>query len=205
MSFSLRNSVLAHMYYAYLDRKIIPVFEHAGLNPNQLSLLGLCLALMVPLGFLVHPVIGLIIMLASGMLDSLDGLLARRKNQITDFGAFLDSSLDRFSDTFYLAGFLILFENSRYFFWAALFVLISLASTLMISYVKARAQALGVSCKPGLMERGTRFIFLALWALIFAVLPQSGATVLWSGLSLYFCFTTATVVERIRYIQKQMS
>ena len=202
---TLRKSFLAEPYYRWLDKRILPHVNHLTLSPNQFTLVGFLLAGAVPIGFLLNPFLGLLFMLVSGIADTLDGLLARRLNAASVFGAFLDSTLDRISDFFYLFGFWILFWNANWFILASGLIFASLLATVMISYVKARTEALGGTCSIGLMERGWRTIYLIIWAFLICVLPPLVDLILWTGLVLYLVLTTITVLQRITHSRMEFS
>lgn len=195
----LRKSFLSDPYYRWLDKRILPHVNRLTLSPNQFTLVGVLLAAAVPIGFFLHPVFGLFFMLVSGLADTLDGLLARRRNAASVFGAFLDSTLDRISDFFYILGFWVLFWNANRFILASGLIFASSLTTVMISYVKARSEALGGTCNIGWMERGWRTIYLIIWALLVCVLPFFEDLILWAGLGLYFVLTSITVLQRISY------
>jgi CDP-diacylglycerol--glycerol-3-phosphate 3-phosphatidyltransferase len=205
MDFFLRTSFLGSVYQKTLQNVFMPRLNRAGLTPNQLTLIGTALAALVPMAFLIHPLIGLLVLSASGIADSLDGLLAREQKQVSSFGAFLDSSLDRLSDFFYLTGFWVLFWPLGKPLPASAVIFAALLLTLMISYVKARAEALGARCQVGLMERGARVVYLLFWALLLCILPGHILPVLWAGLLVYCGLTLATVVQRMRHIRAQMA
>ncbi len=200
---TLRKSFLAEPYYRWLDKRILPYVNRLTLSPNQFTLVGFLLAAAVPIGFLLNPVVGLLFMLISGIADTLDGLLARRRNAASVFGAFLDSTLDRISDFFYLFGFWILLWNANRFILASGLIFASSFATVMISYVKARSEALGGTCSIGLMERGWRTIYLIIWAFLICVLPPFVDMILWVGLAIYFVLTSITVLQRIIYSRKE--
>jgi phosphatidylglycerophosphate synthase len=200
---TLRKSFLAEPYYRWLDKRILPHVNQLTLSPNQFTLVGFLLAAAVPIGFLLNPVVGLVFMLISGIADTLDGFLARRRNAASVFGAFLDSTLDRISDFFYLFGFWILLWNANRFILASGLIFASSFATVMISYVKARSEALGGTCSIGLMERGWRTIYLIIWAFLICVLPPFVDMILWVGLAIYFVLTSITVLQRIIYSRKE--
>ncbi|MGB5620500.1 MAG: CDP-alcohol phosphatidyltransferase family protein [Desulfobacterales bacterium] len=202
---TLRKSVLAEPYYRWLDERILPYVNRLTLSPNQFTLVGVLLAAAVPIGFFLHPVVGLLFMLISGFVDTLDGLLARRRNVASTFGAFLDSTLDRISDFFYIFGFWTLFWNSDRFILASGLIFASSLTTVMISYVKARSEALGGTCSIGWMERGWRTIYLIILAFLICVLPPLADLILWAGLVLYFVLTSITVLQRITHSRMEFS
>jgi CDP-diacylglycerol--glycerol-3-phosphate 3-phosphatidyltransferase len=158
----------------------------------------------VPLGFWAHPFLGFGLIVVSGIADSLDGLMARHQKRSSTWGAFLDSSLDRISDFFYLLGFWVLLSRHAAQVWVTLAVFVCLLLTLLISYTKCRAEALGCRCPVGLMDRGVRVVYLILWALVIGLIPAHETATLWLGLALYALLCLATVIHRIRYIQGQI-
>ena len=100
----------------------------------------------------------------AGLFDMLDGSLARASGRVTPFGAFLDSVIDRYSDLVVLLGIVVLFArtpNER----GALVAMAGLVGSVMVSYTKARAESIGVSCTVGFMERPERMICLIVGAL----------------------------------------
>ena len=200
----LRNSSIGTGYYRLLENRLIPILNRRGLKPNQLTITGVALAALVPPGFYLHPVAGFVLMGLSGVADSLDGVLAKNNGSASPEGAFLDSSLDRISDFFYLVGFWILFYRQAHLVVATALFFAALLLTLMISYVKARAEALGASCRVGTMERGWRTVYLLSWALLVCVLPAQRTVVLWIGLLAYLLLTLHTVARRIGHIRSQL-
>ncbi len=136
------------------------------LRPNHLTILGLGVSLLAALAFARGRgrVAGCLLIL-SGLFDFFDGSLARLSGQVTFFGAFLDSVIDRYSDLVVLLGLLFLFiqagRNSE-----VLLTMGVLVGTVMVSYTKARAQSIGVACEVGLMERPERQICLIAGALL---------------------------------------
>lgn len=199
---SLRESSIARLYYRAVDKGLLSPLSRVFSHPDQLTLFGAAVSALTPIGFYLHPGIGFSIILISGIFDSLDGLMARKTSQSSTFGAFLDSSLDRVSDFFYLAGFWVLFRESTYFALASLVIMIAILSTVLISYVKARAEGLGGSCKAGLMGRAQRVIYLLAWGLVLALVPSASDPILWAGLLVYTMLTVFTAVQRIIHVKK---
>lgn len=197
---TLRQHPLARGYYRLLETAVLPWLRRHRIQADQMTYLGALVALTVPLGFGLHPLVGLLLMLVSGSADALDGQLARETAHPSPWGAFLDSSLDRLSDGGYLLGFWILFWQAGMALWGALILWPALVATLMISYVKARAEALGGTCPVGVMERAARIVYLCGWALCLGLLPDSREMLLTGG-TVYLALTVATVLQRIRYIR----
>ena len=199
---NIRKSAPVGHIYRMLEKYLVPRVERIIKSPDHFTILGLVLALLVPVGFFIHPFLGFIFMSFSGLADIMDGLLAKKQNAATARGAFLDSSIDRISDFLYLMGFWILFWKSEKIILASLIVWLSMLSTFMISYVKARAEGLNVRCQKGLMERGLRTVYLIVWALLLSIFPAALDLILWTGLGIYCVLTVATVIQRIFHIMK---
>lgn len=109
---------------------------------------------------------GGIVILLSGLLDMMDGRLARLGNLSSKFGALLDSSLDRYSELLTLSGIaLLLLRAGDDWFWAAVATFAAIIGSVMVSYVRARAEGLGISCKVGLMQRPERVVVTAVAAI----------------------------------------
>lgn len=201
----LRTSFVGNAYYRALQQHLIAPLQRSGMTANQVTLAGVGLAALVPTGFAVHPLAGLLLMAASGLADSLDGLMARQQNQVSSFGALLDSTLDRLSDFFYLTGFWVLLWSRPQRFAATLIMFAAVLLTLMISYVKARAEALGAECQVGIMDRAVRVLYLMAWALLIVVWPKHMAAIVWMGFAIYIGLTLMTVVQRIVHIRRQLA
>jgi len=193
----MRNTGMGHSYYRLIDRWLIPLAEWAGLTPNQTTVLGLAAAILVPAGYLLHPLAGAGLILASGLADSMDGLLARSRQQSSAYGAFLDSCMDRISDGFYLMGIWVLFWPDHYPLAGGLVMAACLTATFLVSYTKARAESLGAAMDGGLMERAARIVYLLVWSLALAALPSAGGTLLWAGALVYLGLTAVTVGRRM--------
>ncbi len=179
-------------YLYYLIQNILG--EH--LNPNFFTLLGffttLVASMLILKGFWL--LAGLAIIL-SGLFDLFDGVAARKLGKVTAFGGFLDSVLDRYSDLLLLLALLI---DSLRKGDSSLVILISFASigTVLIPYVRAKAEALQVPCTVGLMERAERIILLSIGTLFQWVEP-----ILW----VLAILTHFTVIQRIYYVWKKLN
>ncbi len=200
---SLRNSVGGVFFYRLLDRAL-PWLQRHVKSPDQLTLLGVAIAATVPFGFYFSPLAGMILMVLSGLADVADGSLARSCGTQSAYGAFFDSTLDRFSDFFYLMGFWVLFWPRGEAIPAGILVSAAFLFTVLISYTKARAEGLGGTCNVGFMERGFRVLYLIVWALLLAVAPAARGDVLWIGLVLFCLLTLVTVVQRIVHVRAQL-
>ncbi len=131
------------------------------MKANHLSFLSLLSGLGAGIAFVVSPFWGGVLTLLAGLLDSLDGALARELNQARKQGAFLDSILDRYSESFILVGIWAYFlRTGSATPLITLTVFLVLLGSFMVSYTRARAEGLKVSCLVGLFQRGERIIVI---------------------------------------------
>lgn len=162
-------------------------------RPNHLTVLGLGASILAALAFArgQERLAGLFLIL-SGLFDFFDGSLARLSGQVTPFGAFLDSVVDRYSDLVVLLGLLLLFVRAGKG-TETLLTMAVLVGTVMVSYTKARAQSIGVACEVGLMERPERQICLIVGSLLNLLSP-----VLW----ILAALVNLTAIQRIFYTRR---
>ena len=159
-------------------------------HPNVLTTLGFLVTLAAALAFFLGyvRVAGLIVILA-GVFDILDGKVARETGLASKFGSFYDSTLDRISELVIYASLLSVFLESRYP-WMIYVTFAAAGGALMVSYTRARAEALGIPCKVGLMQRPERVVGLGVGAML-------GLNALVIVLSLLAILSSFTAVERI--------
>jgi CDP-diacylglycerol--glycerol-3-phosphate 3-phosphatidyltransferase len=161
-------------YKEYVARVADPVARTlltARVRPNQLTVFGLFWSAASAVAFAFDlPRWGGALLALAGICDILDGSLARVSGQASPFGAFLDSVLDRYSDMLVLAGIVFLFVRVGRL-TEGIAALAALIGTVMVSYTRARAEALGVECRIGFMERGERLLALIVGALTDLLLP----------------------------------
>jgi len=131
---------------------------------------------------------GLVIIFA-GFLDMIDGRIARATNQVTVFGAFFDSVVDRYSDAALYFGLLVYYARGNRFFYVVLAAVVMISS-VMVSYTRARAESLIGTCKVGFMERPERLVLVIIGALFNRMAP-----VLW----VIAVLSSITVIHRILY------
>ena len=175
------------------------ILHRLGLTPNHVSILGLFLAFFSALAYWqwrFHPlllILAPLLMLASGLLDALDGAIARIYGESTTFGGFFDSLLDRYADSVILCGIILggLTEVS----WG----LASLIGSLLVSYARARAEAARIKMESvGLAERAERIIIIALASFLSYLWLDA---LNWSILFLAI-LTNFTVIQRAIYFRK---
>jgi len=150
----------------------------ARINPNVLTFLGLVVNTGAALLFgyanganqaRMFRYAGLVI-IGSGFFDLVDGRVARASNQVTRFGGFFDSVVDRYSDAALFFGLLVYYARGGRFFYVVLTALVMISS-IMVSYTRARAESLIGSCKVGFMERPERVVLLIIGALFDRMAP----------------------------------
>ena len=158
--------------------------------PNHLTFIGLMVnsAAAVAFGYGKFFLAGVIIFLA-GIFDMTDGRVARVTNTVSVFGGFFDSVIDRYSDLALYFGLLVYYARVNRFFYVVL-VALAMTGSVMVSYVRARAESLIDQCKVGFMERPERIVLLIIGALFDHMAP-----VLW----VIAVISNISVVHRILY------
>jgi len=140
----------------------LSALSRSRLKPNTLTWLGLVVSLAAACTIATdHLIVAGILVLLSGLCDILDGALARATNQSTRFGAILDSTFDRVADAVLLLGVAYLYLKSGNELNTVL-AFLALMGSFLTSYVRARAEGLGIACPVGLFTRAERVIILAL-------------------------------------------
>lgn len=159
----LKGSPIEFGYYRLLERHLVPMLVVSGIKPDHISILGLLISLLAGFAFAFYPLAGGLLTLVTGLLDTLDGSLARSTGQSRKFGAFLDSVLDRYTELMIYIGVWFYFYRqgsvSPAFYLTFLLILFG---SLMVSYTRARAEGLGERCMGGVFQRGERIILIAL-------------------------------------------
>jgi CDP-diacylglycerol---glycerol-3-phosphate 3-phosphatidyltransferase len=170
------------------------------ISPNVLTFLGLVINTIAAIFFgfanqrnsvRMFLYAGLVI-IGAGIFDMVDGRVARLTDQVTVFGAFFDSVIDRYSDVVIFFGLLVYYARAERLFYVGLVAFVMTAS-LMVSYTRARAETLIGSCKVGFMERPERIVLVILGALC------SRWGVMAPALWVLALFSTITVIHRISY------
>src|SRR5215207_9760504 len=174
------------------------------LTPNAISMVGLlgnlAAAVLVWQGFYF---LGGIAYIGGSVMDTLDGRYARASGKGTLFGAFLDSTLDRVEEGVVLTAVAYRFALSGDEFAAAMCVVVVLGS-LMVSYTRARAEALGVECKVGLATRPVRVVILSA-GLVFGAGDLIGdVDLLPASIYAMAVLTSVTVVQRVWHVRTQL-
>ena len=134
-----------------------------------------------------------LVIIGAGIFDMVDGRVARATGQVTQFGAFFDSVIDRYSDVALYFGLLVYYARAERFFYVVLTALV-MTTSVMVSYTRARAESLIGQCKVGFMERPERIVLVILGALFNRMAP-----VLW----VIAVIGNITVIHRIIYTYQQ--
>ena len=144
-----------------LTKILNPLARYLNINPNIITVISPFVALLAAYGFSKHLLIlATVAILLSGFLDVADGAVARYHNRSSKFGAFLDSTMDRFADAIIYIG--IIFGGYCDWFVGVL----AIHSAICVSYVRSRAESQGVECNVGIAERAVRMIILMIGALV---------------------------------------
>src|SRR3954469_23260499 len=185
----------AREYQSLMRNRLI----ESRLTPNAISLTGLagCLVAAV-LVWQEHFVLGGIAFVVGSVMDTLDGRYSRMSGKGTQFGAFLDSTLDRIEEGLVLTAVAYVFSKQGRDVAAAAVVVAVLAS-LMVSYTRARAEALGVECKVGIANRAVRVVILSIGLLFAGLGVLAPAVYVLAGLG------TVTVLQRIFHVRRELA
>ena len=173
------------------------LLSRTGVSPNTLTLVGLLLNVLVAAVLASgHPLAGGVLVLFANAFDMLDGALARITGKTSRFGAFLDSTMDRYEEALVYLGIGIwLFERGDGPLLLAGYL--AIIGSILVSYARARAESLGVGGEVGWLPRPERIVLLAV-ALIFHTYLL--APVLW----LLAVLTNVTAVQRILHVRREL-
>lgn len=180
-----------------LAASIAKVLARSGISPNLVTVLGLLLNTVVAY-FLAggHLLLGGALVLFAGAFDMLDGALARVTGSSSRFGAFLDSTLDRYSEAVIYLGLLIFFLRAPGSQMESILIYVIVVGSIMVSYTRARAEALDMKCEVGLLARPERVVVLAAGLLLTPFVESALLVALW----ILAIFTHVTALQRILYI-----
>ncbi len=175
-----------------VTQPIASVLARTPLTPNAVTWLGFCITIGAAVLIVTeHLLAAGIVVLVAGFFDMLDGALARVTNRVTRFGGILDSTLDRLSEAILLLALLAIFAREGQVA-ESLLVGFALLGSLMVSYIRARMEGLGIECKAGLFTRPERVIVLALGLLL-----SQFDYALVTALSVIIFFSYFTMVQRL--------
>lgn len=201
-------------------RIITPVgkfFARTGIHPNTVTIIGLILS--AAAGFIYSSGAffwGAWVVVAAGICDTLDGLIARQAKKASIFGAFFDSNLDRYSDMFLFLGLAYYFSGGANPLMdhnpqghgethplTVLILFLAMSGSFMVSYARARAEGLGMECRGGMMQRPERMVLLIIGSLLGAI-PGIGEILLKGTLLILAISTHLTAIYRIIAVRNQI-
>jgi len=188
-----------------------------GIHPNVLSVSGLILSIIAGVIYSTGSFFWAACMvIVAGTCDALDGQVARQTHKKSPFGAFFDSTLDRYSDMFLLIGLAYHFAGGQAFKiytdsegidtsspWTVIVIVIAMAGFFMVSYTRARAEGLGVDCDVGLMQRSERIVLLIIGSLLGSI-PMIGPILLKATLIVLAILSNFTAIHRMVYVRNQL-
>ncbi len=174
MNFTAIRDALQAGIYTVIN-PFVRLLIKLGFTPNAVTLTGLLLNIGVAVIFIIggeegnrgdlrYVGWGGALILFAGLFDMLDGQVARLGNMKSEYGAFFDSVLDRYSELFTFLG-ICYYLVAHHYLLGSLFTFIALIGSMMVSYTRARAEGLGVECKGGLMQRPERVVLIGVSAL----------------------------------------
>ena len=196
----MNRTTARKLLYGYLESPVAKALAHLGLSPNLITVIGLVIAgvsaYLLGIGLLLF---GGLVLLLSGVFDILDGAVARETGHTTQFGALLDSTIDRASEGLVLLGLLVYFLDKASSLEVMLAYL-ALAGSFLVSYVRARAEGLGVECTVGVMTRPERVVLLG----VALIISHWWLPVVSIVLGITVILTIVTTVQRIFHVRGQL-
>ena len=206
---------------------LVHLTKKLGITPNHITIIGFILNIFAVVHLLNYfDIAGMeygdnlfgfgIILGFAGLMDTMDGRLARLYNMKSKFGAFFDSVIDRYSEFVMFMGLIFyfqIFHNQVGF----ILCFVALIGSIMVSYARSRAEALGIDCSVGFMQRPERIVFIGIWAIMFGIVYWYGPNMLTQEVMiakmdffiLGFLFlaiaTNITAIRRVVHSEHQMN
>lgn len=186
----------------FIFRPFLWVFGNMGLSPNFVTILGMGAAVVCGYFLAVGNVpLAAVFFVLSGVLDLVDGYIAKKLDKVTVFGSFLDSFSDRVSDAAIYLGIAVLYMRRGEGIYVGL-ALVLLIVSFLISYTRSKAEALGVTCKAGLMARAPRFLALGVGLFFNGLSPWVLRGILWILAALMVETLVARLIEVWKALDK---
>jgi len=178
-----------------------------GVHPNAITTVGTLVVIVSGVAFGVGAIRwGGLLLLLSGIFDLLDGQVARQGGKITTFGAFFDSTLDRIGEGAVFSGLIFYFLSgplpSILKTRAVVAGLVALVASFLVSYTRARAEALGVENRVGIAARAERILLLGLPALVLGAGPGRPGVVLFWIVAVLAFVSAITVIQRVVHVAR---
>jgi CDP-diacylglycerol--glycerol-3-phosphate 3-phosphatidyltransferase len=190
-------------FYAVINPAIAALIR-SRISPNAITVMGTLVVIASAVGYGAGWVrLGGLLYLLSGVVDTLDGAVARGRGQTTKFGAFFDSTLDRLGDGATYTGIAVLYllapaGTLAHRELAIITCLVAIIASLMVSYARARAEGLGIDCKVGLVQRAERIVGLGVPTLFWGAGPQG--LLLLAIVGILALGSIVTVIQRFVYV-----
>ena len=174
-------------------------FRSLNINPNALTTLGTIFTIVGAIFFaLSYLRLGGIFIVLGAVCDTMDGRIARDSDKKSNFGAFYDSVMDRYSEIIMFFGISVHFVRHDSY-WTSVAIFAALGGSVMVSYVRARAEGLGFECKVGLMQRPERIAYISVGAII-GELPLIKELFLMLAIWVIAILSNFTAIQRIIYV-----
>jgi CDP-diacylglycerol--glycerol-3-phosphate 3-phosphatidyltransferase len=177
-----------------------------GIRPNDITTAGTLLVVVSAAAYGSGWIrLGGALYLVSGIVDTLDGAVARANGQVTKFGAFYDSTLDRVGDGATFMGIAVYFllapeDTIAWRQGAVIISMVAIIASLLVSYARARAEGLGIDCKVGMIQRAERIVLLGIPTVLFGAGPLG--LILFGILTLLAVTSIITVIQRFVYVYR---
>ena len=182
----------------YFTQPVVRLLARTPVTPNTITWLGFGLTVVAAALVVTGNIFAAgFVVLFAGFFDMLDGALARTTHRVTRFGGILDSTLDRVSEAVLLVSMLAICARAQQVA-GSLLVGTALLGSLLVSYIRARVENLGIECRVGLFTRPERVIVLALGLLL-----NRYDYALVTALAVITFFSYFTVVQRLLYAWRQ--
>ena len=193
------------------------LFAKMGVHPNVLSIMGFVLSLAAGVIYSTGAFFWAAwVVVLAGTCDALDGQIARQTKKNSAFGAFFDSTLDRYSDMFLFLGLAYYFAGGAVPLglagaglgrdtspWTVVIIILAIVGSFMVSYTRARAEGLGLECKKGLMQRPERITLLVIGSLLGSI-PKVGPALITITLLILAISSNLTALFRVFFIRDQL-
>jgi CDP-diacylglycerol--glycerol-3-phosphate 3-phosphatidyltransferase len=184
----------------YFTEPVVTVLEKTHITPNAVTCIGVLITIAAGvLAALSHPFAAGWVVAFGGLFDMLDGALARRTNKVTQFGGVLDSTLDRVSDAVVLIGIAVLFANQGSA-WGVAIAGTAIMTGQLPSYIRSKAETLGLKCEIGLFTRPERVVILAMGLL----LAGFNNVLLLIALAIIAVLSLFTAGQRLNFVWKKI-
>ncbi len=194
MTLPHRKSLLHKDSLRQLLNPLVRGLTAMRVRPDTLTMLGWTLAVGAAVLFALGNIrFAGAVMLVAGLFDALDGAVARESNRMSRFGAFLDSTVDRFSESAVFAGILFYYASEARPY-EVLLAAAAMTFSLLTSYTRARAEGLDVDCEVGILERAGRVVILSLSAI-------SGFLTV--GMILVAAGALITTIQRVFHVRRE--